>query len=95
MIGAGTILFFGFGYLISDYEYRNEINLMKGHAFTLLMLRQEKNDVAKNFLIDTIKHDQERLKIISTIKLSKETTQQLDMLNSIYEQLEEANVVPL
>lgn len=90
ILGAGIVYFYGFGVVLNDYVYRDNINSMKANAFTLYMLQQGKPEVAVDFLNDAVKLDKERLKSIPVDDLSQATKEQLEMLLSIYDELESA-----
>ena len=87
-VGIGIMYFYGYGVVLNDFVYRDDINSMKSHAFTLAMIRENKIDVATQFLEDAIKIDKERLSNIPEKELSEESKQQLLMLNSMYEHLD-------
>ena len=87
-LGAGIMYFYGFGTVLTDYVYRDNINTMKANAFTLHMLQQGKPEVAIEFLNGAVSLDKERLTSIPVEDLSESTKEQLDMLFSIYDELE-------
>ena len=80
--------FYGFGSVLTDNVYRDNINTMKANAFTLHMLQQGKPEVAIEFLNGAVSLDKERLNSIPVEDLSESTKEQLDMLFSIYDELE-------
>jgi hypothetical protein len=88
ILGAGVMYFYGFGVVLTDNVYRDNINSMKVNAFTLYMLKQGKAEVAVDFLNGAVDLDKERLNSIPVEDLSQSTKKQLEMLHSIYDELE-------
>ena len=87
-LGAGLMYFYGFGVVLTDYVYRDSINSMKANAFTLHMLQQGKSEIAIEFLNGAVSLDKERLDSIPVEDLSDSTKEQLNILFSIYNELE-------
>lgn len=61
ILGAGIMYFYGFGGVLTDNVYRDNINSMKVNAFTLYMLKQGKPEVEVDFLNSVVDLDKERL----------------------------------
>ena len=87
LVGVGVMYFYGYGVVLNDYVYRDDINSMKSHAFTLIMIRENKIDVATEFLEGAVKMDKSRLSDIQIEQLDDGSKEQLLILNSLYEEL--------
>ncbi len=85
--GAGAMFFIGGKLYLEEHVERSRITSMKGNAFTLVMLKQGKQDVAIEFLEGAIAFDKDELAHIDTESFSSEGKRQVTILNGVYEEL--------